>query len=289
MRFCNSRGQELAMETAAATIPDIEGQNNVSRTLRGGTDTTPSRSRTFDTLSRTDSAVPYYKVLNCLEEMQLFVPNMVPIIKKKGGGTMQSSPTVLEVPPKGSALHANILTSITTLGRQRNVQHFVEYNIKDKSIGGRTRSDKICDLSKINTTAVGIKEECDSEITLKTSTTEGELDKTEYIRDMLLKEIKDMQDYEESREDEDDKVTIPDVKSGVKKLKVVQHLVKWRNKVYTKHPTLKDEIIKDIRAKYANKGMSTKESRVELLEDVFFKLSDTIRSKERYTNANANA
>jgi hypothetical protein len=218
--------------------------------------------------------------------MQLFTPDKPPILKKKRGGTIECNDTILEVPGGGS-LHASILSAITGVGRDRSRRHFVAYDIKEqKKRRGRgepvTRSDKIVNLKKINTTVDSIKESLDKDIILETSTTVSDFGRQTFTISLLTQQIKKMQEREAGRE-EGERITIPDVANGARKDQVVDQLVKSRAAVFAKHTTLKEELTSSIKEKYISEGASTRESRRELLEDRLFKLSDSVVTRERYT------
>ena len=59
-------------------------------------------------------------------------------------------------------------------------------------------------------------------------------------------------------------------------------MIEWRRESFEKNPQLKDELIKQIEEEFASNGMSTPEQREKILDDPFFKLSESIRENERY-------
>ena len=146
-----------------------------------------------------------------------------------------------------------------------------------------TRSDKIVNLKKTNTTVDSIKESLEKDIILETSTTVSDFGKQTFTISLLTRQIKKMQEREARRE-EGERIAIPDVAKGAKKDAVVDQLVKSRAAVFAKHTTLKDELTRSIKEKekYINEGASTQDSQKELLEDRLFKLSDSVVRRERY-------
>ena len=78
-------------------------------------------------------------------------------------------------------------------------------------------------------------------------------------------------------------MSIPAAKTSEKKQALVNKLVECRQKVFKKNRSLRDEILSDIKTKFQQKGRSTKAARKVLLENEFFKLSESVRSLERYT------
>jgi len=272
------RGLELGIESAAATISNNGRVSDSTQTLRGDTTTAPapSRSQRHNTLSNTDVACPFYLLVEEIEAMKLFTHGANPIIKKKGGGTIECSDTVLQV-PGGGEMHASILSALTTVGRERVKKHFVEYDIKGGAIGGSVvRSNNKVDLSKIDTTVDRIRESLDREIVLLSRV-------KAFTKKVLTNEVKSMQDRESRREDIDDRVTIPNM-PDVGMDQMIAHLIQHRGAVFDRHPTLKDEMLESIKNSHVEKGMSTRFSREELLQDKLFSLSDPVTTNERYTS-----
>ena len=79
-------------------------------------------------------------------------------------------------------------------------------------------------------------------------------------------------------------MSIPDAKITEKKNVLVNKLVDCRQRVFRKNKALKDEILKDIEARFEQRGKSTKADRKTLLANKFFKLSESVRSLDRYSN-----
>ena len=55
--------------------------------------------------------------------------------------------------------------------------------------------------------------------------------------------------------------------------------------MFDKYPNMRKEIIRDIKRDYINKGISTRESREELMMNTLFALSASVCSRDRYCNA----
>ena len=93
--------------------------------------------------------------------MRLWTSGKTPKIRTKGNKLAECNVDVLEVP--GGQLHADILSSITDIGRERVIQYFIEFCIKTQ--GEQNRSSEIVDLHKLDTTVSSIIEARDDEIT----------------------------------------------------------------------------------------------------------------------------
>ena len=93
--------------------------------------------------------------------MCLWTPGNTPKIRTKGNKLAECNVDVLEVP--GGQLHADILSSITDIGRQTVIQYFIEFSIKTQ--GEQNRSTEVVDLSKLlDTTVLSIIEAQDDKI-----------------------------------------------------------------------------------------------------------------------------
>ena len=79
------------------------------------------------------------------------------------------------------------------------------------------------------------------------------------------------------------KMSIPDAKDTEAKQALINKLVDCRQKVFKKNKALKDEILSDIETRFQQKGKLTKADRKALLENELFKLSESVRSLERYS------
>ena len=66
---------------------------------------------------------------------------------------------------------------------------------------------------------------------------------------------------------------------------LVDKLLECRRKVFKKNKALKDEILSDIETRFQQKGKLTKTDRKALLENELFKLSESVRSLERYSKS----
>ena len=66
---------------------------------------------------------------------------------------------------------------------------------------------------------------------------------------------------------------------------LVNKLLDCRRKVFNKNKTLKEDTLKDIEARFEKKGKSTKADRKALLENELLKLSESVRSLERYSKS----
>ena len=86
--------------------------------------------------------------------MRLWTPGKTPKIRTKGNKFVECNVDVLEVP--GGQLHADILSSITDIGRERVINYFTEFCIKTQ--GEQNRSSEVVDLRKLDTTVSSIIE-----------------------------------------------------------------------------------------------------------------------------------
>lgn len=75
--------------------------------------------------------------------------------------------------------------------------------------------------------------------------------------------------------------SVPTTKNN--KPHIITFLVKWRKEIFKKNPALKEELREKIMADFAEKSRSTIESRIDLLKDTIFQLSESVRQNERYT------
>ena len=181
----------------------------------------------------------------------------------------------------GGKLPSRILSSITDLGRERTREYFVEYYINNN--GEVKKSDNIVDLTKINVTVDGLKENLTQQLILYTSTTAKDFDKIMFTKAKLC-ELCNVMTLEGEKKSETHRVNISDPlpKIGASKPIIVGYLIKWRKQVFKKNPTLEHELIERVKSDFADKGLSTQEQRTELLEDKIFRLMDSARQKERY-------
>jgi hypothetical protein len=71
-------------------------------------------------------------------------------------------------------------------------------------------------------------------------------------------------------------IKVPDKGVDAKKGDIIAALVTARARMFKKHTSLQKNIIRDIKRDYANKGISTQESRVELTKHTLFALSESV-------------
>ena len=212
--------------------------------------------------------------------MRLWTPGETPKIRTKGNKFVECNVDVLEVP--GGQLHADILSSITDIGRERVIQYFIEFCIKTQ--GEQNRSSDVVDLRKLDTTVSRIIEARDNEIKLRTSTNIGDFKDKIFTKALLVVEIDRHRGAEKEKKN---RVSIPAATTSEKKQALVDKLVKCRQKIFKKNKALKDEILSDIKTKFQQKGRSTKAARKALLENKLFKLSESVRLLERYSKSSA--
>ena len=276
------RGLDLAMELIAAKMSMSAGENTSTRTLRdSNAATTSSRSRTHDTLS-TEPSCPFYKVAAEYVAMGLWTHGVAPTVQgHRKGTTVECKNDILEI-PGGGALHSFILSAITGMGRTRTHQHFMEYYIINH--GMETRSDKIVDLTKINTTVNSISEKINVQLIFETSTIEKDFKDRVFTKAKLMEYIHNMC-TEERNKCEDDRVDIdqPPPKNNANKDTIVSFLVKWRSIIFEKNPEMKQQLIDKMQAGFAQQSFSSEASRMALMDDTFFKLSPSVLQRERYT------
>ena len=164
------------------------------------------------------------------------------------------------------------------MGRERVIQYFIEFCIKTQ--GEQNKSSDVVDLRKLDTTVSRIIEARDNEIKLRTSTNSGDFKDKIFTKALLVVEIDRHRDAEK---DKKNRVSIPAATTSEKKQALVNKLVECCQKVFKKNRSLNDEILSDIETKFQQKGRSLKGERKVLLENEFFKMSESVRSLERYT------
>lgn len=147
-----------------------------------------------------------------------------------------------------------------------------------------TRSDKVVNLSKIDLTVDSIREKRNIQHIFETSTNPKDFSKNIFTKAELMQYIIKMC-KEEQMKNEDERVDINESlpKITANKDCIVAFLVKWRRRVFAKNVTKKEELLQKINNEFANRGLSTKAARTELLRDNFFMLSESIRRDPRYT------
>ena len=268
------KGIDVKMEVAAATLPTQDSRDASIHALHNNKPSSTS-GRTCNYLSN-DAMCPFYNVVKKMEEMCLWTPGETPKIRTKGNKLAECNVDVLEVP--GGQLHADILSSITDIGRERVIQYFIEFCIKTQ--GEQNRSSDVVDLRKLDTTVSRIIEARDNEIKLRTSTNSGDFKDKIFTKALLVVEIDRHRDAEKEKKN---RVSIPAATTSEKKQALVDKLVKCRQKIFKKNRSLKDEILSDIKTKFQQKGRSAKAARKVLLENELFKLSESVRSLERYS------
>ena len=134
----------------------------------------------------------------------------------------------------------------------------------------------------MDTTVSRIIEARDNEIKLRTSTNSGDFKDKIFTKALLVVEIDRHRGAEKEKKN---RVSIPAATTSEKKQGLVDELVKCRQKIFKKNRSLKDEILSDIKTKFQQKGRSTEAARKVLLENELFKLSESVRSLERYSKS----
>ena len=105
-----------------------------------------------------------------------------------------------------------------------------------------------------------------------------------FTRTKLVVEI-DRHRNAERKKEKKNKVSIPEAKDTEAKQDLVNKLLDCRRQVFKKNKTLKEDTLKGIEARFEKKGKSTKADRKALLENELFKLSESMRSLERYSKS----
>jgi hypothetical protein len=82
-------------------------------------------------------------------------------------------------------------------------------------------------------------------------------------------------------------VSIDKPGNNAKKSELVSALVAGRQQMFDKYPDIRKKIVCDIKRDYTNKGISTRESREELMKNTLFALSESVCSREQYNSRNA--
>ena len=104
---------DVKMGCYIATHPTQDGRDASIHALHNN-ERSSTAGRTCNYLSN-DGRCLFYKVVRKVEEMPLWTPGEIPKIKVKGNKLVECNVDILEVP--GGQLHADILSSITDIGR----------------------------------------------------------------------------------------------------------------------------------------------------------------------------
>ena len=182
---------------------------------------------------------------------------------------------ILSVP--GGELDASILASHKT-GEERTEKYGIHYCIN--SYGSSSRTQAEIDLSKLDTTVDSIKQSMERAIILGTSVKSRELEQKWCTIALLKKEIESHRQV--LQEMGEDSIEAPSLPSNATKSDVVSALIKYRKKIFVKHPNVRQEAESRISKKFEKAQQTTKKSRIELLESTLFRLSDSVRSRDRY-------
>ncbi|KAL7503315.1 hypothetical protein ACHAXN_001108, partial [Cyclotella atomus] len=203
--------------------------------------------------------------------MQLWTPGCPPRFKGKNGVFTICKENALQT-AAGGELHANILSCLMGVGIKRVVESFVQYCINNPHVS--ERSNKLVDMKKMNTTVDKINDEMQKTITLQSSTEAADFDDRWFDKSKLMTEIDKLIEIEHDKKDHgDERVVIDKPGNNSKKSAFVSALVAGQQKMFDKYPNMRKEIIRDIKRDYINKGISTRESREELMMNTLFALS----------------
>lgn len=227
----------------------------------------------------------FYNFVDRFSEMCLWDVESPPRYRGRNGEYLLGRENVLQM-PGGGELHAMILGCITGIGTERVIDSFVHYCIDNPHVS--ERSDKIIDMSKLNTTVDKISTEMQRTITLRTSINKSDFEDRWFERTKLMNEISELIRVEAAEETDDTKrLVIAGPAKGVdaKKGDIIAALVTARARMFKKHTSLQKNLIRDIRRDYAKKGISTQESRVELTKHTLFALSESVYNNTRYNTA----
>lgn len=74
----------------------------------------------------------------------------------------------------------------------------------------------------------------------------------------------------------------PVPKKSTKIPSIIKYIVKWRNEVFKKNPTMKDILEEEVTGSFADTCRSSKVSCSELLKDAIFQLSDLVSQNKQY-------
>jgi hypothetical protein len=99
----------------------------------------------------------------------------------------------------------------------------------------------------------------------------------------MCAQITKLQDIEKERETNTSKrmkIVVP--KTGANKQSVVEQLIKIRSAMFTKHPGLLDDIKREMKLEFVRKGLSSKDSRRDVMENTFYALTVNTKQDARY-------
>ena len=136
--------------------------------------------------------------------MQLWMHNHAPRVKNKSGKYMDCSKEILNV-KGGGKLHSMILEAITNIGRERVIEFesFVRYCI-DNPYEPKW-SNKVVDMSKLNTTTKKTNIAMIRRKLLRTSTQRSDFINDRYFTiQMLRKEVQRMEKYDADKSSDGD-------------------------------------------------------------------------------------
>lgn len=269
------KGLETKLKHAAATIPTVSGRDSSAQTLRGNAGGT-SRHRTCVNLSNDPMYCQFYSAVEKLEAMRIW-SDEPPRIKRKGRGDHYDicDGEILSVP--GGELDASILES-HKIGVDRTQEYGIYYCIDN--YGKSTRTQAEVDLSKRDMTVDSIKQSMERAMILGTSVKSRDFQPKWCTIALIKKEIDShCQDLQVMGKDS---IEAPSLRKVSSKHDMISALIKFRKKIFDDHPGVRQDIETRISEKFEKARQTTKKSRVELLKSTLFRLSDSVRSLDRY-------
>lgn len=167
------------------------------------------------------------------------------------------------------------------LGADRVTDSFIKFCIDRPYVTTRTKD--LVDMTKINTSAEKISNWVKQETTLRTSVHAADFDDRYFTRDFICAQIAKLHDIEKERETNTSKqmkIVVP--KTGANKQTIIQQLIKIRTAMFTKHPGLLDDIKREMKLEFVRKGLSSKDSRRDVMANTFYALTANTKQDARY-------
>ena len=270
-----TKGLELNMEHACASIPDEPAAKTESRQLRNTHASSDSSPSAYCSYVNSDFISAYDKV----KGMDLWSPGKAPILGRDGSNNVYAKKDALEIPGrKRGNLHASILYSITGEGDERTRKYFHEFYMKVNNRVERPEKEEEggVSLAKMSTTVKKLEADKTKRILRETSTKAAE------IKDNIkIADITDMYNKLLSTSSEHG-VKIPPLKRSMTHIEYATALAKQRKAVFNKKRNMKEDITNRIEAEFKEKELSREEDRVSTLKDQLFTFPQSILNNNRY-------
>jgi UDP-N-acetylglucosamine transferase subunit ALG13 len=274
------KGHGTAIELLAAELPDRSSVSNYASNLHDpGALTSSSTSQTQEVLTA-NPYCPFYYAAQQYQDMCLWTPDCPPQIRNDNGSYTICKENVLEV-VQGRELHAMMLSCLLDIGVTRVTDSFIKYCIDEPNETKRTK-DKV-DITKINTSAEKISKWIQQETILRTSTHAADFDDRFFTREIMCAQIAKLRDIEKEKATniKQMKIKVPNPSADGKQ-HIANELVRIRTALFAKYPSLLNDIKREMKLEFVRRGLSTTDSRRELMAHSFYALTDNTKQDTRY-------